>query len=161
MCPELCMQFTKLGNLRETPISFFAFHRNYFESAWKRYLEIRGISDGKSPPSFPAEYGVKQRDEFYTSVSYSGWGGSSGHDAPMIAYDAILGSGNNWTELANRAFFHGGDNDSTGAIAGCWWGAMYGFQGVSANNYKHIEYRNRLEKVAGDLYHLSLAAKLD
>ncbi|XP_077198413.1 ADP-ribosylarginine hydrolase [Paroedura picta] len=136
-------------------------HWNYFESKWDQYLKIRGISDGKSPPSFPAEYGVKERDEFYTSLSYSGWGGSSGHDAPMIAYDAILGSGNNWTELAHRGIFHGGDNDSTGAIAACWWGAMYGFQGVSKTNYRDIEYRDRLEKVAGELYHLSLAAKRD
>uniref|UniRef100_A0ACB8FGQ5 Uncharacterized protein n=2 Tax=Sphaerodactylus townsendi TaxID=933632 RepID=A0ACB8FGQ5_9SAUR len=136
-------------------------HWNYFETQWKEYLEIRGISDGESPPSFPAKYGVKQRDEFYTSVSYSNWGGSSGHDAPMIAYDAILGSGNNWTELAHRGFFHGGDSDSTATIAACWWGAMHGFQGVSINNYRDIEYRNRLEKIAEDLYHLSLPEKLD
>lgn len=35
--------------------------------------------------SFPKKYGVKERDEFYKSVSFSGWGGASGHDAPMIA----------------------------------------------------------------------------
>lgn len=135
----------------------FIFHRTYFESKWNKYLELRGILDGKPSPSFPAVYGVKERDEFYTSLSYSGWGGSSGHDAPMIAYDAILGSGNNWTELAHRGFLHGGDSDSTGAIAGCWWGAMYGFKGVSENNYRELEYRDRIEKVAKDLYHLSVA----
>uniref|UniRef100_A0A8C5SKN8 ADP-ribosylhydrolase ARH1 n=1 Tax=Laticauda laticaudata TaxID=8630 RepID=A0A8C5SKN8_LATLA len=130
-------------------------HWNYFESQWKRYLKIRGISDGISPPSFPEVFGVKERDEFYTSLSFSGWGGSSGHDAPMIAYDAILGS-ENWTELALRSFFHGGDSDSTGVIAACWWGAMYGFKGVSEKNYKNIEYKDRLKKVAKELYNLSL-----
>ncbi|XP_028582709.2 ADP-ribosylarginine hydrolase isoform X1 [Podarcis muralis] len=130
---------------------------NYFEKQWKKYLETRGISDGKSPPSFPEVYGVKERDEFYTSLSYSGWGGASGHDAPMIAYDAILGA-ENWIELAHRGFFHGGDSDSTAVMAACWWGAMHGFKGINANNYKEIEYRDRLEKVARKLYHLSLTA---
>ncbi|XP_044298440.1 ADP-ribosylarginine hydrolase isoform X2 [Varanus komodoensis] len=133
-------------------------HWNYFEIQWKKYLKTRGISDGKSLPSFPEPYGVKERDEFYTAVSFSGWGGSSGHDAPMIAYDAFLGS-ENWTELAYRAFFHGGDSDSTAVIAACWWGAMYGFKGVSTNNYKEIEYKDRLEKVAKELYDLSLTAE--
>lgn len=137
---------------------FYLFPRNYFESQWKKYLEIRGISDGKSLPSFPEVYGVKERDGFYTSLSYSGWGGSSGHDAPMIAYDAFLGS-SDWTDLAHRGFFHGGDSDSTAVIAACWYGAMYGFRGVSASNYKEIEYRDRLEKVARELYHLSLNAE--
>ncbi|KAK1343925.1 hypothetical protein QTO34_014481 [Cnephaeus nilssonii] len=65
-------------------------HWSYFQDQWEKYLKLRGILDGKSAPTFPKPYGVKERDQFYTSVSYSGWGGSSGHDAPMIAYDAIL-----------------------------------------------------------------------
>lgn len=128
---------------------------NYFENQWNKYLETRGISDGLSPPSFPTHYGVKERDNFYRSVSWSGWGGSSGHDAPMIAYDAFLGS-KSWVDLAHRGFFHGGDSDSTATIAACWWGAMHGFKGVKASNYKKVEYRERLEKVAEELYRLSL-----
>jgi len=31
---------------------------------------------------------------------------------------------------------HGGDNDSTGCIAGSFYGALYGFKGVSPNNYE-------------------------
>lgn len=106
---------------------FFSSSRSYFQDQWEKYLKLRGILDGKSAPTFPKPYGVKERDQFYTSVSYQGWGGSSGHDAPMIAYDAILAAGDSWKELAHRAFFHGGDSDSTAAIAGCWWGVMYGF----------------------------------
>ncbi|CAM5077075.1 unnamed protein product [Natator depressus] len=128
---------------------------SYFEEQWEKYLESRGISDGVSVPTFPPVYGVKERDEFYVSLSYSGWGGSSGHDAPMIAYDAILGAGNSWTELAHRAFFHGGDSDSTAAIAACWWGAMYGFEGVNVSLYRELEYRERLEKIAKALYEIS------
>ncbi|NXJ59561.1 ADPRH hydrolase, partial [Rostratula benghalensis] len=127
---------------------------HYFESQWEKYLAERGISDGVSLPTFPAKYGVEERDSFYTSVSYQGWGGSSGHDAPMIAYDALLGAGDSWTELAHRAFFHRGDSDSTAAIAAAWWGAIYGFRGVSTSLYNHVEYKGRLERVAKDLYRI-------
>jgi len=30
---------------------------------------------------------------------------------------------------------HGGDNDSTGTIAGAWYGAMNGFKNVPKINY--------------------------
>ena len=62
------------------------FYRGYFTEQWEKYLKIRGIEDGFSPAKFPDNYGVEQRDQFYKSVSYSGWGGSAGHDAPMIAW---------------------------------------------------------------------------
>ncbi|XP_032868077.1 uncharacterized protein LOC116966041 isoform X1 [Amblyraja radiata] len=129
--------------------------RSYFENQWKSYLQKRGIADGVSKPIFPKDYGVAERDTFYASVSYAGWGGASGHDAPMIAYDAILGSGASWEELCNRGVFHGGDNDSTGAIAAAWWGAMYGFHGVPTSNHKGVEYQSRLETVAKKLFDLS------
>ncbi|XP_072925248.1 ADP-ribosylhydrolase ARH1-like [Hemitrygon akajei] len=132
---------------------------SYFENQWNKYLQDRGIMDGVSKPVFPEPYGVAERDKFYASVSYSGWGGASGHDAPMIAYDAILGSGDSWEELCNRAVFHGGDSDSTGAIAAAWWGAMYGFHGVPASNYEGLEYRSRLESVAAKLFHLTNSTK--
>ncbi|XP_053554737.1 ADP-ribosylhydrolase ARH1 isoform X2 [Bombina bombina] len=129
---------------------------SYFQTQWKSYLTQRGIVDGTSEPTFSEKFDVEKQDEFYKSLSYSGWGGSSGHDAPMIAYDAILGAGDNWTELANRAFFHGGDSDSTAAIAAAWWGAMYGFKGVHKANYEKLEYRDRLETLGSGLYQLTL-----
>lgn len=45
----------------------------------------------------------------YKKWSSEGRGGRRGHDAPMIAYDALLGARNNWTELCRRAMFHGGE----------------------------------------------------
>ncbi|XP_005999150.1 ADP-ribosylhydrolase ARH1 [Latimeria chalumnae] len=127
---------------------------SYFEQQWRSYLKKRGLLDGKSEPVFPQQYGVQERDDFYKSLSFSGWGGSSGHDAPIIAYDALLGAKDSWLELAHRAFFHGGDSDSTGVIAACWWGAMYGFKDVPPSNRKNLEYRDRLENMAKYLYEL-------
>lgn len=73
-----------------------------------RYLNLRGISDGVGPVVWPSPYGPAERDEAYQSFSFSGWGGSSGHDAPMIALDALLASGSDWGELISRSAFHGG-----------------------------------------------------
>ena len=127
-------------------------HWAYFKTKWMDYLKERGICDGKSEPKFPDVYGARQRDEFYKSLSYSGWGGASGHDAPMIAYDALLGCGNSWEELCMRGMFHGGDSDSTGIIAGACWGAMNGFNGVYECNYKGVEFRDELVTLARKLY---------
>ena len=51
--------------------------------------------------------------------------------------------------------FHGGDSDSTGIIAGACYGAMFGLEGVPANNHRHLEYRDSLEKLGESLFHKS------
>ncbi|XP_027014852.2 ADP-ribosylhydrolase ARH1-like [Tachysurus fulvidraco] len=127
----------------------------YFTEKWEWYLELRGLSLGTGPVVFPARYGPAERDEAYKSFSLSGWAGRSGHDAPMIALDALLGAGSNWEELMSRAGFHGGDSDSTAVIACCCWGLMYGMDGVPECNFTNLEYRDRLENSAEKLYSLS------
>ena len=128
---------------------------SYFEKRWADYLRKRNLTDGISEPKFPDKYGQQERDEFYKSVSYNGCGGASGHDAPMIAYDALLGAGASWEELCLRGVLHGGDNDSTGIIAGSCWGALYGFEGVPEVNYKNMEYIDRLFALGKDLYRVT------
>lgn len=128
---------------------------DYFTQKWKWYLGLRGLSKGTEPVTWPDQYGPEERDEAYTSFSLSGWGGGCGHDAPMIALDALLGAGSDWEELMSRAGFHGGDSDSTAAIACCCWGLLYGMDGVPQCNYRNLEYRGRLESVAQKLYALS------
>lgn len=129
----------------------------YFGSAWQKYLKLRGIEDGVSKPKFPKEYSVEERDDFYYSLRWNGMGraGSSGHDAPMIAYDALLSCKNTWPDLCRRAMLHGGDSDSTGVIAGCLYGARFGFKGVKKQNYQNLEFRETLEDLARQLYRLS------
>ena len=75
-------------------------HWSYFTDSWTAYLTTRGILHGNSDPVFPERYSVVDRDAFYKSLSYrQRWAGASGHDAPMIAYDALLGAGASWEEL--------------------------------------------------------------
>lgn len=45
---------------------------------------------------------VEQLDEFYSSLSHKGWGGGSGYDSVLIAYDAFLHCNGNWEILCNR-----------------------------------------------------------
>uniref|UniRef100_A0A3P8VCW3 ADP-ribosylarginine hydrolase n=1 Tax=Cynoglossus semilaevis TaxID=244447 RepID=A0A3P8VCW3_CYNSE len=127
----------------------------YFCDKWLWYLDLRGISNGIGPVIWPSSYGPAERDEAYKSFSLSGWAGRSGHDAPMIALDALLAAGPDWEDLMSRAGFHGGDSDSTAVIACCCWGLLYGTQGVPEGNYCNLEYRERLERSAEQLYALS------
>jgi ADP-ribosylarginine hydrolase len=97
---------------------------------------------------FPENFGVPQRDEYYKAISWSGWGGSSGHDSVIIAYDALLGCSGDWNEFLRRGALHGGDSDSTGAIGAAWFGVLYGYQGVPGNHFEEIEKVDELKAVA-------------
>lgn len=136
---------------------------DFFVGAWRSYVKLRGIEDGKSEPRFPGEYGVVERDNFYREISSRGWGGelsklcnsftrccagASGHDSVLIAYDALLGCKGSWSELCYRSCLHGGDSDTTGSIAGAWFGALYGFQGVPRCNYASSEFFGEASKLA-------------
>jgi len=130
----------------------------YTEDKFREYLTLRGIiEEGANDPRFPENFGPAQRDAFYKSVSFSGWGGSSGHDSCLIAYDALLGCKGNWKEFCLRGVLHGGDSDSTGCIGAAWFGAFYGFKGVYPINYEHLEYKERLKKLGEQLYELRKA----
>eukprot|EP01117_Protostelium_nocturnum_P019679 TRINITY_DN8595_c0_g1_i1.p1 TRINITY_DN8595_c0_g1~~TRINITY_DN8595_c0_g1_i1.p1 ORF type:complete len:417 (-),score=130.58 TRINITY_DN8595_c0_g1_i1:36-1286(-) len=128
----------------------------FFEEQWKKYLGLRKIT-AKSPrlATFPKAYGIKERDSWYDSISFSGWGGSSGHDSVIISYDALLGCKGDWQEFLLRGALHGGDSDSTGAIGGAWFGALYGFKSVPKNHLKDVEYLEKLEGLADSLFQIS------
>ena len=125
---------------------------DYFTHSWTDYLKERSILDGKSDPVFPDSYTVADRDAFYKKLSFAGTGGASGHDAPMIAYDALLGCGGSWLELCSRAMLHRGDSDSSGIIAGACWGAMHGFEGVPKGHYEKLEYADKLVALAKKIF---------
>ena len=135
----------------------------YFKEKWEAYLKLRNIrvADSTTKPTFPEKYGVKERDRFYSSVSFSGWGGASGHDAPMIAYDALLSGGEReWNTTVYRAMLHAGDSDSTGILAGSWYGAMNGFQGVPESHSHCLEYGAVLMRLGVALCDATMAPTL-
>ena len=134
---------------------------SYFEQHWKDYLALRQLTSGKTDAVFEDHdvNSVKERDAFYKSLSYSGTGGASGHDAPIIAYEALLNTWRpggdkrrQWIDLCEHSMLHGGDSDSTGIIAAACWGAMEGYAGVPENHYKNLEYRDRLASLGKNIH---------
>ncbi|KAK2853883.1 hypothetical protein Q5P01_006544 [Channa striata] len=97
----------------------------YFEAKWQFYLEERGIDkEGQNKPSFPDHYDAEETDKMYKHWSSEGRAGRRGHDAPMIAYDALLAAGSDWAEVCKLGMFHGGESEATGLITGCLYGLI-------------------------------------
>ncbi|XP_042786605.1 protein ADP-ribosylarginine hydrolase-like protein 1 isoform X2 [Panthera leo] len=135
-------------------------HWFYFEAKWQFYLEERKISeDTGSKATFPDRYDAEEREKAYRKWSSEGRGGRRGHDAPMIAYDALLGAGDNWTELCQRAMCHGGESGATGTIAGCLFGLLHGLDAVPTGLYQDLEHKEELARLGEALYRLSTQEK--
>ncbi|XP_074155682.1 inactive ADP-ribosyltransferase ARH2 isoform X2 [Sminthopsis crassicaudata] len=135
-------------------------HWFYFEAKWQFYLEERKIAeDQDNKATFPERYDAEERDKTYRKWSSEGRGGRRGHDAPMIAYDALLGAGDNWAELCNRAMFHGGESAATGSIAGCLYGLLYGLNNIPKGLYQDLEHKEKLENLGEALYRISTEEK--
>ncbi|XP_050965514.1 inactive ADP-ribosyltransferase arh2 isoform X2 [Labeo rohita] len=131
----------------------------YFEAKWQFYLEERGIEDGQSKPIFPDRYDAEETDKMYKRWSSEGCPGRRGHDAPMIAYDALLAAGSSWEELCKRAMFHGGESSATGLIAGCLYGLLYGIGQVPAGLYQDLDKRQKLEDLGERLFRAAAVEK--
>ena len=80
-------------------------------------------------------------------TNYSKWG-SNGCDSVIIAYDALILSKGSWDSLVFNAALHFGDNDTTGTIAGAWYGAFYGFKEFDENNIKQLEFYHKLKEIS-------------
>ncbi|KAI4891033.1 hypothetical protein NFI96_013885 [Prochilodus magdalenae] len=135
-------------------------HWFYFEAKWQFYLEERGIDEeGQNKPLFPSSYDAEETDKVYKRWSSEGRPGRRGHDAPMIAYDALLAAGSSWSELCKRAMFHGGESSATGLIAGCLYGLLYGMSQVPAGLYQELDQREKLEELGAKLFRAAAAEK--
>lgn len=123
----------------------------------------------------------------YKRWSSEGRPGRRGHDAPMIAYDALLAAGSDWTELCKRAMFHGGESysfqdlhdvlkvtfntshalfdlitgesEATGLIAACLYGLLYSLSQVPPGLIQNVDKRERLEELGEALFKASSAEK--
>lgn len=88
--------------------------------------------------------------------------GSTGCGATLLAYDSFLCSLNlkrkvesfekltmddinfSWQNLLFFSTLHFGDNDSTGIIAGSWYGALKGFDGFKKEKMNELEFKKEL-----------------
>ncbi|XP_061743457.1 inactive ADP-ribosyltransferase arh2 isoform X2 [Nerophis ophidion] len=132
----------------------------YFEAKWQFYLEERGLEkEGQNKPLVDNRYDADETDKTYKRWSSEGRAGRRGHDAPMIAYDALLIAGSDWAQLCRRAMFHGGAGEATGLIAGCLFGLLYGLNQVPSSLYQDLDKRERLEQLGEALYKAASAEK--
>ena len=76
--------------------------------------------------------------------------GASGIGAVIFAYDALLMSYNfktkkfNFNNLVYFSALHFGDNDSTGIMAGNWYGAYLGFGDFDKSKINMLEFKKKL-----------------
>ncbi|XP_043542366.1 protein ADP-ribosylarginine hydrolase-like protein 1 [Chiloscyllium plagiosum] len=120
------------------------------------------IESGRMTHNHPTDKRITPSEinpKVYKEWSSEGVGGRRGHDAPMIAYDALLFAGSDWTELCHHAMFHGGESGATGSIAGCLYGLLYGMANIPKGLYKNLEFRERLEGLAEELYKAANVSK--
>lgn len=129
----------------------------YFFYFWYKYREerINKIDELNSATIFPQNrilelvtyspiYNeLKDKETFH-------WGnlGGTGIDVLIYAYDSLLISKNNWSTLKFLSALNTGDSDSTGIIAGCWYGALYGFDNVDKEKMKELEFYKELDKLS-------------
>ncbi|KAM6228145.1 LOW QUALITY PROTEIN: ADP-ribosylhydrolase ARH1-like [Porphyrio hochstetteri] len=127
----------------------------FFRDAWHRYLESRGLLEGGGPATLPPLPSPAERDAAYLGWALQGWPGRSGHDAPMVALEALLAAGGCWGDLCARGVLHGGDSDSTGTIAAGCWGLRWGLARVPPGLHRCLEHRGRLRDAARRLHALA------
>ena len=68
----------------------------------------------------------------------------SGLDCCIYAYDCLLITSDLYTFMT-LVCIHPGDNDTTGAIGGTWYGALYGFDNFDIKRFKELEFFNILK----------------
>lgn len=126
-------------------------------SVHQRRGSLKGAPAGATVAIFPAAYGVSARDYEYrtcfscasaatlspasASNGFAGWDSLS---APLIAYDALLASCGEWSQVVSGALMHGGDTCATAALAFAWHGALYGDRGAPASVARRVEFREVL-----------------
>ena len=122
---------------RNFKMSQYNTDKDFFWDSWYKYKEYRISKYGSNSTDFLSGsdrindlinimYSEKQiKNE---SIDYAKMG-ATGSSATIFAYDSLLMS-NNWQSLIFFSTLHFGDNDTIGAIAGNWYGALRGFNDI-------------------------------
>lgn len=128
--------------------------KEYFFDKWRDYQENKVSNYLQKNEDFSL---FNQRMESLVKFNHETTNfykfGASGLSSTIFAYDSLLMAhfSNNKMEtnvsLDSLVFYstlHFGDNDSTGAIAGTWYGALYGFEQFDEKRLKELEFYKEL-----------------
>lgn len=103
----------------------FAKDQTIFISKWESYISKR--FNGVNPKNEPSLWNPVLRYKNLTENFSKGspFPGSNGDDSVIMAYDALLLSGNVVEKIIVYSILHPGDSDTVGSIALSWFGAYY------------------------------------
>ena len=132
----------------------YNYEKYQFIDKWKSYNDDKFINDQlKNKPTTNL---VHRNKYYYTSLNSNTFSfayiGSGGDSSVIIAYDCLVDSGNNWEKLLIYSMLHTGDTDTTGCIAGSWYGALYGFKDVPKHFLQQIQGYKKLSQTASKMY---------
>lgn len=137
--------------------------KNNFFDKWREYKEekIPGKYNNDGDFIF-ATNRIKSLVKFNHNTTNFVNFGKSGLSCTIFAYDSLLAAHfptliddkNLTVSLDSLIFYsalHFGDNDSTAAIAGAWYGAIYGFNQFDESRIKQLEFYEEINKVVNSL----------
>ena len=88
----------------------------------------------------------------FSHVKHRYFPGAGSDDSVIIAYDSLLIAGTNFEKLIYYSMLHMGDSDTTGIMAGCWYGAMHGYKNIPSNILSTFDDKDKYAKLGKDIY---------
>jgi ADP-ribosylglycohydrolase len=132
--------------------------KKIFIDKWKKYQQIRfdkyKFREIKLM-MFP-NYRSKFYHEMFSFNKNRIYPGAGGDDSVIIAYDALLDAKDNWEKLVVYSMLHVGDSDTTGTIAGAFYGATYGITNIAKIMTKKFNMTSELSNIGSQLYDTSI-----
>jgi ADP-ribosylglycohydrolase len=132
--------------------------KKIFVDKWKKYQQIRfdkyKFREIKLM-MFP-NYRSKFYHEMFSFNKNKIYPGAGGDDSVIIAYDALLDAKDNWEKLVVYSMLHVGDSDTTGTIAGAFYGATYGITKIAKLMTKKFNMAGELSDIGAQLYKTSI-----
>jgi ADP-ribosylglycohydrolase len=132
--------------------------KKIFVDKWKKYQQIR--FDKYKFKEIKLMMMPNYRSKFYHDMFHFNnnriYPGAGGDDSVIIAYDALLDSKDDWEKLVVYSMLHVGDSDTTGTIAGAFYGAFYGNTNISKIMTKKFNMTKELSDIGLQLYETSI-----
>lgn len=136
---------------RPTEYKLFLRDKQFYIAQWQKYVNFRFAGASVVPRTDrrtmnnPVER-IKYFAESYSKSHLDNPGGCA-DDACIIAYDALLESGDNLEKLLVYSILHHGDSDTVGSIAFSWFGAYYFSKAnldLAESRFNQLEFRTEI-----------------
>jgi len=139
-------------NYTKRDVPQFSKDSHVFIKKWSKYTDDKFDESGKPIMRRTNKNLVHRTKYYHDNFSFEHrpevtFPGSGGDDSVIIAYDCLLDAGKSWEKLVVYSMLHGGDTDTTGCIAGSWYGALYGFGDVPMHRIEKIENKLEIEEL--------------